>query len=356
MSDPLKITFVTRKWPPAMGGMETYAQQVSTRLKEYGEVEVIALPGHPDGSAPTPWELLRFGAKTALSLLFSRDPAPVVHVADMASWPLALFARLRRPSVRRILSAHGTDVSYPARGGLKGRLYGTYLRLGAKLLGRVTVIANSAATASAAGLYGYRDVVIVPLAAEARLQGEAPAPEMQTLLFCGRLTPLKGFRWFVENVLPLLPEPMVLEVAGTVWDETEGAALSAPRVRHLGRLDQPALYQRMAAALCVVVPNIHLENGQFEGFGLVATEAAAVGGVVVAARHAGLKDAVKDGETGFLVTPGDAEAWAREIKRVAGWSAEERADFVAGSKATAARYYNWDRVARDTARQFVQTP
>ena len=353
MPESPKITFISRKWPPAMGGMETYSEMLSSRLQDHGEVEVFALPGHADGSTPRPWELVWFGVKTAVLLLGASRPASVVHVADMASWPLALVARLRCPAARRILSANGTDVSFPARGGATGRLYGAYLRLGARLLGPVTVVANSAATASAAARFGYRDTVVVPLAAEATLEGEVPEIAGQTILFSGRLIRLKGCRWFIENVLPELPEAMVLEVAGTIWDDNERAALEAPRVRYLGRLDQPALYRRMAAAMCVIVPNIELENGEFEGFGLVAVEAAMVGGVVVAARHAGLREAVRDGETGFLVTPGDAARWIERITDIAGWVPERRAKFTERARAAAARYYNWDRVARDTVRHYA---
>ncbi len=353
MPKSLKITFVSRKWPPAMGGMETYAEMLSSRLRDHGEVEVFALPGHADGSTPRPWELVWFGVKTAFLLLVAGRPASVVHVADMASWPLALAARLRCPSARRILSANGTDVSFPARGGAAGGLYGAYLKLGARLLGSVTVVANSTATASAAAHYGYRDTVVVPLAAEATLEGEVPELVKQTILFSGRLIRLKGCRWFIENVLPRLPETMMLEVAGTIWDDDEYAALEAPRVRYLGRLDQAALYRRMAAAMCVIVPNIELENGEFEGFGLVAVEAAVVGGVVIAARHGGLQEAVRDGETGFLVAPGDVGRWVELITEIAGWAPERRANFTERARAAAAVYYNWDRVARDTVRHYA---
>lgn len=353
MPEPLKITFISRKWPPAMGGMETYSEMLSSRLRDHGEVEVFALPGHADGSTPRPWELVWFGVKTAVSLLVAGRPASVVHVADMASWPLAFVARLRRPSALRVLSAHGTDVSFPARGGLAGRLYGAYLRLGARLVGSATVVANSAATASAAARFGYRDIVVVPLAAEARLEGTLPEMAEQTILFSGRLVARKGCRWFIEAVLPHLPETMALEVAGTVWCDEESKALDAPRVRYLGRLDQAALYRRMAGAMCVIVPNIELENGEFEGFGLVAVEAAVVGGVVVAARHAGLQEAVRDDETGFLVTPGDAARWVGQITDIAAWSPERRAKFTKRARESAASYYNWDRVARDTVRHYA---
>lgn len=330
-----------------MGGMETYSKRLSEELEAFLSVDRMVLKGHQNGSVPTPLELIGFGIKTAFRLLFARRPADVTLVADMASWPLAFCARLRNARGRVVLAAHGTDVAYPSQGGVKGRLYGAYLRLGARLLGNATVIANSAATARCVESFGYRDTAVVPLAAEieeppkARTQGTA-------VLFAGRLVPRKGCAWFIREVLPLLPEPLTLNVAGAAWDAEEVAALDHPRVRYLGILGQQDLWQAYADALCVIAPNIELENGQFEGFGLVATEAAAAGGIVLAARHAGLCEAVSDTKTGFLLPPADPIAWSEKIWDVAGWSAHERSEFVRRSKAICAERYTWERVAKDT--------
>ena len=53
--------------------------------------------------------------------------------------------------------------------------------------------------------------------------------------------------------------------------------------------------------------------GHFEGFGLVYLEANAFGKPVVGTTSGGIPDAIKDGETGLLVPPKDAEAAARAI-------------------------------------------
>lgn len=346
MSERLRVTFVSRKWPPAMGGMETYSHALAHALEPHAEVRKIVLPGHADGSVPTARELLAFGIKAGFKLVFAKDPAPITHVADMASWPLALCARIRCPSDRRVLSAHGTDVSYPLRGGLRGWIYGAYLRLGALLLGPVSVIANSTATAAEARRLGYHETVVIPLASQA-----TPLPKSQTgqtLLFSGRLIPRKGGSWFIQNVLPLLPDEITLDVAGTAWNEAELASLQHPRVRYLGRLDQHELFQAYANALSVIVPNLDMPNGEFEGFGLVAIEAAAAGGVVLASRQGGLNEAVIDGQSGFLLPPADSVAWAEKIAEVACWTDEKRAKFTDSAKNICARQFNWDRVAADT--------
>ena len=315
---PSTIWFVSRKWPPAMGGMETYAHRLAAELATQGTLRRSVLPGRPDGTPPGTLRLMAFGLATAVRLLATRSPADVVHVSDMASWPLAFAARLRSRRTALVLSAHGTDVSYPRRGGPRGRAYGAYLRLGARLLPGAAVIANSAATAEAAAGFGFDSVSVVRLAADAVSIG---TPVSRTrVLFAGRLLPMKGCGWFAREVLPRLPEDMTLAVAGTLCDAEEAEILNRPRVEYLGRLDPAALRAAFAGALCVVVPNVPRHDGLFEGFGLVALEAAAAGGVVLAADHGGLRDAVQDGVTGLLLPPGDAEAWADAIVRVRAWS------------------------------------
>lgn len=346
-ADRETVLFVTRKWPPAVGGMETYCAKLTEALGRHAAVRIVALPGRADGAPPGALALAAFGLATALRLLLRRGGATVVHVGDVAAWPLALCARLRAPRRPVVVSAHGTDIGYARRAGLKGRLYGLYLRLGARLLPGAALIANSAATAQAAEAAGFPRPAVIPLATDIR--GERATGEHDgRILFAGRLVPRKGCGWFIREVLPRLPEDLTLAVAGTVWDEAEGRALEHPRVRFLGPLEQTELRQAYRSTLCVVAPNIATPDREFEGFGLVAAEAAAAGGLALAADRDGLREAVRDGETGFLLPSGDAEAWARRILEIRAWPRARRAAFLDAAMETSRRVYSWDRVARET--------
>lgn len=337
-----KVVFLSRKWPPAVGGMETYAHRLCQQLQRETDLVPIVLPGRDNGLPPTALSLIRFGLAALVTRLVRHRDADVIHVADMASWPLALAPG----PAAVVLSAHGTDVSYPLRRTWKGRLYGAYLRLGAALLRRAVVVANSSATATTVQGHGFARTRVVPLATDFTRQDVAHDPAR--LLFTGRILPLKGLKWFVENVLDHLPPEVHLDVAGTIWDQTEARALHHPRVRHLKHLDQPDLARAYARALAVVVPNIKRPTGEFEGFGLVAVEAAAAGGVVLASDDGGLREAVRDGETGITIPAGDAAAWIAALRLVMAWTDADRRAFCDRASAAAARYYAWDRVARDT--------
>jgi glycosyltransferase involved in cell wall biosynthesis len=352
-SSPLKtksrrIVFITRKWAPALGGMETYCLKLTETLQQDHSLDIIALPGRPDQRPPATSSLILFAGTVIIKWLRLGRSHDIVHLADMAIWPFALLRIILSPDARIVLSAHGTDISYSRRGGLRGRAYGAYQRLGARLLRAARVVANSQATANACRQHGWRDVVIVPLASDL---ASTPSPDFDrnTILFAGRLIPQKGLSWFVENVLPQLPAKLEVQVAGVATDQREALTLDHPRVRFLGPLARSHLAALYSRAMCVIVPNIERATGEFEGFGLVASEAAACGGLVIAARTGGLVSAVIDGETGFLLPPQESSAWVETITQISRWSDKKRNAFLAASGMRAREYFSWARVAEETA-------
>jgi glycosyltransferase involved in cell wall biosynthesis len=347
-----RVLFITRKWGPAVGGMETYCERLTGELAKTRDVDVIALKGRANGLPPAAFSLLLFPF-TVLRALFRQSNRPsIIHLGDMAIWPLAAMALAFFPRAHVILSAHGTDVSYGARGGIKGGLYEVYQKLGARLLSKAQVIANSHATKQRLSQIGWSCSAVVPLATDLKAEqtGEFNAKE---ILFAGRLITQKGLSWFVRDVLRKLPKDVRLTVIGTLWDMSEEAALKHPQVDFLGRKSQSELARHFAQAACVVVPNIERDNGEFEGFGLIACEAASAGGLVLAADTGGLSDAVKDGETGFLIEAGNAQSWTGKIREILEQTPADRAQFLAQSQPLAQSHYAWDRVASQTAQVYA---
>jgi glycosyltransferase involved in cell wall biosynthesis len=332
------VRFITRKWPPAVGGMETYSVRLVEELAKRGPIEVVALAGRASGREPTALSLIKFGIRTAIRLMRSPE-ARVVHIADVASWPLGWIALLRHPRSRIVLSAHGSDLSYAWRRGWLSALYRFYLRAGAAALRRARVIANSEYIAGLARRAGFERVGIVPLATD--LQCEIGG-ERRDLLYAGRIMRSKGLRFLVEQILPLLPAEVRLRVAGTLWEESERELLSDDRIDYLGRLSQAELAAEYAHAAAVLIP-----TRESEGFGLVAIEAAACGAYVIASAHSGLVDVVKE-PIGQTVCANDASAWASAIRSVLAWSDDERESRAVAARETVDRCYRWRRVAEET--------
>jgi len=120
----------------------------------------------------------------------------------------------------------------------------------------------------------------------------------------------------------------------------------ADRVKFLGEVreaDLPALYN---VASVYVGASRRAERIRVEGFGISLVEASACGLPVVAGNSGGVPDAVRDGETGFLVPPEDSAAVSEAVCRLLGDPALARRIGAAGRDAVE-RHYNWDRVVRD---------
>ena len=83
-----------------------------------------------------------------------------------------------------------------------------------------------------------------------------------------------------------------------------------------------------------------------EGFGISLVEASACGLPVVAGDSGGIPDAVRDGETGFLVPPEEPADFADAICRLLADPAAAKRMGQNGRRAVET-YFNWDRVVRD---------
>jgi len=114
------------------------------------------------------------------------------------------------------------------------------------------------------------------------------------------------------------------------------------RVTFLGRISEAEKLRllRRAWALVFTSPK--------EGWGITNLEAAASGTPVIASDSPGIRESVRDGETGFLVRHGDVDALAAAMARVAAdRSLVERLGRQARSFATT---FTWERAATETAR------
>src|SRR5439155_9817022 len=80
------------------------------------------------------------------------------------------------------------------------------------------------------------------------------------------------------------------------------------RVEFTGTADRERVVELLGESTAVLMPS------HFEGFPLVALEAAWAGRPVVAARAPGLQEAVVDGATGVVVDPDDPRALADGVE------------------------------------------
>ena len=149
--------------------------------------------------------------------------------------------------------------------------------------------------------------------------------ESKLLLFVGRIVRRKGLSAFLRQAWPSIERSYAGVKLLIIGDTPDNALLKDPNearqvqtaievctpgsILCLGEVDDDLLLQCYAAADALVFPLIEVE-GDVEGFGMVAVEAAACGTPTVAFRVGGVVDAIADGVSGRLVTPGDYRAFA----------------------------------------------
>ncbi|MGI9112576.1 MAG: glycosyltransferase [Gaiellaceae bacterium] len=210
----------------------------------------------------------------------SRD-ADLVH----AHWlPSGLVAALSRKPY--LVQLWGTDVELARRVPWLAR----------PILRRArVVIGASSALIEAARELGASHVELIPTGVELPPE-PAPPAEPPHVLFAGRLSREKGIEEFLRATEGL---PRVILGSGPVA-VPEAVAFVPP--------SQVGEYYRRAAVVCV--------PSRREGVGMTAREAMAYGRPVVATAVGGLPEAIRDGETGILVSPRDPTALRAAVERL----------------------------------------
>jgi glycosyltransferase involved in cell wall biosynthesis len=297
--------------PGLFGGGERYPLELARALARDIDCELLTF-----GSRPGVWRepgglrvrvLRRFGLlrghpahPVAPQLAWSLGGAEIVHTHQMRSAPSRLAAVIAAAAGQhRVTTDHGLGGG--GWGGLLPLMFERFLTVSRFSANNLRVPAHRTCV-----IYGGVD--------PARFR---PGPdERDGVLYVGRVTPHKG----LDRLMRALPKGASLDVAGSTGHDrwpperdypTVLRKLAAGRpVRFLGPVDDqdlPLLYRR---ASVFVLPTV--ETTCFgkpvvvtELLGLSVLEAMASGTPVVASRTGGVPEVVRDGETGFLVPPGD---------------------------------------------------
>lgn len=387
MTERLRNIFVTQNYPPESGGM---ARRHAELVRRYGEPMDVSTVAHEAAADVDALEMNRIDRQdfpAASAKLFANEirwgrwlaqrcaaDVDAIHCGEIRPVGYAVWWAHKRTGVPYVIYVNGGDLLRERR---KTARHWTKRVSAFRLLSDAAgIVANSEWSAAltrdimsgisvtapppvAAIDLGTDAAQFHPSRATGQLRSRLGIGDAQMMISVARLVPHKGQDTAIRVLAQLRDEfpRMHYVIVGKGEDEPRLRALAGAldvheRVHFAGQLSDAELADAYASSN-VYVGLSRLDNEiNVEGFGISFVEASASGVPVVAGDSGGVRSAVRDGETGFVVSPSDVHAAAEAVGRIVR-DAPLRNRMAAAGLALVQSHYNWDRVAVET-RDFVR--
>jgi glycosyltransferase involved in cell wall biosynthesis len=262
----------------------------------------------------------RLGGSGRIQIVLCQSPHEA-HTGFLLRW----IMRIRGKHLVLVTELHGDWEEAPfqyRRVPLASRLHRLNSRWGAFMLKRSDVIrvVSSFLERKAATVASSVPRVVFPAFTDYELFSHGQGRDQVSrhdpaIVFIGALYPIKGVSVLLRAMKKIgVSEPSArLNILGDgplrPRLEAQVAELGLQgKVFFLGRRSQADIVHELRKSRVAVLPSLS------EGLGLAAMEAMFCGVPVVASNVGGIPDLVKDGETGFLVAPGDDAALAERLQ------------------------------------------
>ncbi|MDD5627218.1 MAG: glycosyltransferase family 4 protein [Patescibacteria group bacterium] len=373
----MRILFITRKHPPSVGGMQNLSYNLIQNFLKQGrergdQIETIILNR-------SQWHLFWWFPYALFLTLAKARTMDIVHLGDPV---LSLIGFLARVFYHKavVVTIHGLDVTFNLF------LYQWYLKLFGRKFDRYICISSYAL--EEARKVGFSPCAVIPVGVDTnKLKVKSARPQRLAssacmagaeklkvlriafykkynlprdqyyLLTVGRLVRRKGVYWFIDRVLSTLSPNIIYLVVGEGPERERIKTLIQERglekrVYLLGKISEEDLKIVYSLADLFIMPNIKVQ-GDVEGFGLVAVEAAQNGLPVIAAGIEGIRDAVISGRNGILVESENSAAFQKKILEFLR-NQEYRKSFGDQAAQFTRETYDWQIIAKRYYEEFLK--
>ncbi|PYK09251.1 MAG: hypothetical protein DME65_12425 [Verrucomicrobia bacterium] len=182
------------------------------------------------------------------------------------------------------------------------------------------------------------------------------------ILSIGRLVAFKGFEYLIDACAELARRGLEFAceiigdgpLRGDLEVRIRKLNLS-DRVRLLGSLSQGAVLEKLRSADIFALASVTDKQGASDVFPTVIIEAMAAARPVVSTRLAGVPESVVDGETGFLVSPGNTAALAQALGRLLE-DAKLRLNYGRAGRARIEQHFRIERTVAPLIELLQRTP
>jgi phosphatidylinositol alpha-1,6-mannosyltransferase len=309
-----KILFISHTYPPIVGGVESQNYELYTWLSKIAKVKLVANKKR--------WLIPFFLVYASFYALFAAKKYDVILLGSCllgnVGWLVKKFTQKPVVSV-----AHGLDLTW------KNKFYQKlWIQKFIKNLDKLICVGNETIRVAKEKIISEEKLFFIPNGIDTeKFVGNYSKQDLEKIigektenkkfiLTSGRLAKRKGVAWMILNVFPKLPDNVTYIVAGDGPDKDnikEAARKTGleSRIKLLGYVTDETRNILLNTCDLFVQPNIKVSE-DMEGFGISVIEAASCKTTVIASDLEGLKDAVKDGQNGFLAEPENSEEWARK--------------------------------------------
>jgi glycosyltransferase involved in cell wall biosynthesis len=384
--------FVTQDYAPDLGGMARRHVELCRRFADGVEEETVmsvSTVASPEAGYVDPHEPYRifrqpfpfnranrFANQVRWARWLVSDESPhfdVLHCGNIRPVGYAVAWSHRRLRVPYFVYVNGGDL---LRERVKSRESALKRRTARSILGRAAGIVGTSKWVAQLASDVMREVGVEKLPPVAALDlGTDPVrfhPSRDTgalrrrwgvgdaplIITVARLVPHKGQDFGIQALSALTRDFPDLRyiLVGEGHDEARLRVLAeskgvSDRMAFVGPMRDDELPEAYATSTVYLGASRVDNEINVEGFGISFLEAGACGVPSVAGDSGGVRSAVRDGETGIVVPPTDAEAVTGAIHSLL-LDPERRVQMGRAARHAVETHYNWDRVARDT-REFT---
>jgi len=369
----LKILFISHSYPPILGGVENQNFNLANNLAKIARVKIIA---NGKGKKWLPF----FIPMTFLESFFLMSFYDACLVGNGVLTPLARTLKFFHPKKKFFSVIHGLDITFIYKKGILAKIYKKINIPSIRKMDKLFMVGNFTLEEAVKVDVCRKKSFFIPNGVDAKnLKKEHSREELseflgidtknkKIILRLGRFVPHKGTDWFIANIMPKLSSDTFLVATGyrvkkkTAGDPDNFSACQEAiqknnlekRVKILPNLSQDKLEILLNTVDLVVSPNINYP-GSSEGFGINVIEAAACERIVIASDLQGLKDAIKNGKSGFLVEAENTEQWIKEIKAIFSAGPEFSQKFGEMAREYVEKNFSWEEIAKRYLEEMKKT-
>lgn len=341
-----KIVMLTHEFYPKRGGIAIYCEEMAKAAVKRGYNLAVWAPQHlalANHSMPFPlkplnnrgslnWpcriitatEIIKHYKSINDATLYLPEPGPIITA-------MYLQLTMPLPGKRKVMTLHGSEIlrftRSPHRTFLFKKLLAQMDRIGVvskyvgglllakfpEVKGKIEIVSG----ALRSDFFG-----VHPAEPQANLSDQ-PADKLR-IITVGRIHPRKG-QHFVIAALGLLPAALKATVEyhiigpivqqGYFEQLHDMAEQSNISINFVGEVGDDRLHHHYTQADIFCMTSAQ-QATSIEGFGLVYLEASYCGLPIVAHDTGGVSEAVRDGETGIIVSPGNTQHLAQALQKL----------------------------------------